>query len=99
MKVLEYKNPGFIFENPGIGILKKSRDPGISRDPAGACMGIASKIYEEKENGLQGYRNGCVDGCVELNGYKDGCVDGYMVGCGGWLLGWLCGMVVDNLIF
>ena len=28
-----------------------------------------------------------------------GCVDGYMVGCGGWLLGWLCGMVVDNLIF
>ena len=58
-------------------------------------MGIASKIYEEKENGLQGYKIGCVDGCVELNDYKDGCVDGYMVGCGGWL----CGMVVDNLIF
>ena len=32
-----------------------------------------------------------MDGCVELNGYRDGCV--------AWLLGWLCGMVVDNLIF
>ena len=39
-------------------------------------MGIASKIYEEKENWLEGYRNGC----VELNGYKDGCVDGYVDG-------------------
>ena len=36
-------------------------------------MGIVSKIYEEKENGQEGFRNICVDGCVELNGYKDGC--------------------------
>ena len=35
-----YKNPeksrDFIFKNPGIGIGGQSRDPGISRDPAGA---------------------------------------------------------------
>ena len=31
------KSRDYIFENPGIGILKKSQDPGISRDPAGAC--------------------------------------------------------------
>ena len=70
-------------------------------------MGIASKIYEEKENGLQGYRNGCVDGCVELNGYKvvggDGCVDGYLVGCVAWLCrwlyGWLWGLVVGLVVW
>ena len=50
-------------------------------------MGIASKIYEEKENGQEGFRNICVDGCVELNVYKDGFV--------GWLCRWLW-LVVGN---
>ena len=59
-------------------------------------MGIASKIYEEKENGLEGYyRNGCVDGCVELNGYKDGCVAWLCR----WFYGWLCGMVVGLVVW
>ena len=58
-------------------------------------MGIASKIYEEKENGLQGYRNGCVDGCVELNGYKDGW-GGWLCR---WLYGWLWGLVVGLVVW
>ena len=29
----------------------------------------------------------------------DGCVDGYIVSCGGWLLGWLCGMVVWSVVW
>ena len=47
LKALEYsrlwasgnpeKSRAQIFENPGIGILKKSQDPGTSRDAAGAC--------------------------------------------------------------
>ena len=58
-------------------------------------MGIASKIYEEKENGLEGFRNICVDGCVELNGYKDGCVAWLCR----WFYGWLCGMVVGLVVW
>ena len=52
LKALEYsclrasgnteKSRHYIFENPGIGISKKSRDPGISRDPAGACLRVTS---------------------------------------------------------
>ena len=33
-----------IFKNPGIGISVQSRDPGISRDPAGACLAGVSEI-------------------------------------------------------
>ena len=33
------KSRDLVFKNPGIGILVQSRDPGISRDPAGACSG------------------------------------------------------------
>ena len=36
------KSRDYTFENPGIGISKKSRDPGISRDPAGACLRVTS---------------------------------------------------------
>ena len=48
LKALEYsrlrasgnpeKSRDEIFKNPGIEILKKSQDPGISRDPAGAWL-------------------------------------------------------------
>ena len=34
------KSRDFIFQHPGIGIRVQSRDPGISRDPAGACSYI-----------------------------------------------------------
>ena len=54
-------------------------------------MGIASKIYEEKENGLEGFRNGC----VELNGYKDGCVRWLCR----WLHSWLWGIIQATGIF
>ena len=46
------KSRDLIFQNPGIGIWLQSRDPGISRDPAGAWMWLKLEDSEQPTSSL-----------------------------------------------